>query len=169
MTSSARANLGCVVRARESYQGKQGPNYTPGISAESAGSQAIWLGSGTLPPHGGRTKADLHENHETAIYLLSGDEVELWTGEQLEHREVAHPGDYLYIPAGGPMWRSIAARRQPSSSRRGLTQTSRRVWCCGQIWKRRCLSAKRPKCSAVRTSQNPVKAKFAEFLFHALR
>jgi uncharacterized RmlC-like cupin family protein len=34
MTSSARANLGCVVRAGESYQGKQGPNYTPGISAE---------------------------------------------------------------------------------------------------------------------------------------
>jgi uncharacterized RmlC-like cupin family protein len=34
--------------------------------------------------------------------LLSGDEVELWTGEQLEHREFAHPGDYLYIPAGVP-------------------------------------------------------------------
>jgi uncharacterized RmlC-like cupin family protein len=49
-----------------------------------------------------RTKAHLHENHETAIYLLSGDEVELWTGEQLEHREVARPGDYLYIPAGVP-------------------------------------------------------------------
>jgi uncharacterized RmlC-like cupin family protein len=49
-----------------------------------------------------RTKAHLHEHHETAIYLLSGDEVELWTGEQLEHREVAHPGDYLYIPAGVP-------------------------------------------------------------------
>jgi len=102
MTSSARAKLGCVVRAGESYRGKQGPDYTPGISAESAGSQAIWLGSATLPPHGGRTKAHLHENHETAIYLLSGDEVELWTGERLEHREVAYAGDYLYIPAGVP-------------------------------------------------------------------
>jgi uncharacterized RmlC-like cupin family protein len=99
---SARANLGCVVRAGEGYQGKQGLNYTPGISAESAGSQALWLGSGTLPPHGGRTKAHLHENHESAIYVISGDEVELWTGEQLEHREVAHAGDYLYIPAGVP-------------------------------------------------------------------
>jgi uncharacterized RmlC-like cupin family protein len=100
--NSARANRGCVVRAGEGYQGKQGLNYTPGISAQSAGSVALWLGSGTLPPRGGRTKAHLHENHETAIYLLSGDEVELWTGEQLEHREVAHPGDYLYIPAGVP-------------------------------------------------------------------
>jgi hypothetical protein len=45
MTSSARANQGCgVVRAGEGYQGKQGPNYTPGISAQSALSQAIWLG-----------------------------------------------------------------------------------------------------------------------------
>ena len=26
----------------------------------------------------------------------------MWTGEQLEHREVARPGDYLYIPAGVP-------------------------------------------------------------------
>jgi uncharacterized RmlC-like cupin family protein len=81
----------------ESYQDKQGPNYTPGISAESAVSQAIWLGSGTLPPHGGRTKAHLHENHETAIYLLSGDEVELSTVEQLERREIAHPGDYFFF------------------------------------------------------------------------
>jgi hypothetical protein len=56
----------------------------------------------TLPPHGGRTKAHLHENHETALYLISGDEAELWTGEQLEHMEVAHPGDYIYIPAGVP-------------------------------------------------------------------
>jgi uncharacterized RmlC-like cupin family protein len=102
MTSSARAYLGCVVRAGEGYQGKQGLNYTPGISAESAGSQALWLGSGTLPPQGGRTKAHLHEAHESAIYVISGDEVELWTGEQLEHREVAHAGDYLYIPAGVP-------------------------------------------------------------------
>ena len=86
----------------ESYQGKQGLNYTPGISAESVGSRAIWLGSATLPPRGGRTKAHLHEDHETAIYFISGDEAELWTGEQLEHREVARPGDYLYIPAGVP-------------------------------------------------------------------
>ncbi len=23
----------------------------------------------------------------------------MWTGEQLHHRDVVHPGDYLYIPA----------------------------------------------------------------------
>ncbi len=29
-------------------------------------------------------------------------------GEQLEHREVSHPGDYIYIPAGVP---HVAANR----------------------------------------------------------
>ena len=102
MARSVRANFGSVVRAGESYHGKQGLDYTPGVSAQSVGSEAIWLGSVTLPPHGGRTKAHLHENHETALYLISGDEAELWTGEQLEHMEVAYPGDYIYIPAGVP-------------------------------------------------------------------
>jgi oxalate decarboxylase/phosphoglucose isomerase-like protein (cupin superfamily) len=54
----------------------------------------------TLPPNGGRTKAHIHENHESAFYLISGEDVEVWTGEQLEHRDVAHAGDYLYFPAG---------------------------------------------------------------------
>jgi uncharacterized RmlC-like cupin family protein len=102
MDQSLRANFASVVRAGESYQGKQGLDYTPGVSAQSVGSQAIWLGSVTLPPHGGRTKAHLHENHETALYLISGDEAELWSGEQLEHREIVRAGDYVYIPAGVP-------------------------------------------------------------------
>ena len=55
----------------------------------------------TLPP-GERTKAHIHQYHESAFFLLSGGEVELWTGDQLEHREVAHPGDYLFIPANVP-------------------------------------------------------------------
>ncbi len=102
MAQSARANFASVVRAGESYHGKQGLDYTPGVSAESVGSQAIWLGSVTLPPKGGRTKAHLHENHETALYFISGDEAELWSGEQLEHREIVRAGDYVYIPAGVP-------------------------------------------------------------------
>jgi uncharacterized RmlC-like cupin family protein len=93
---------GCVVRAGASYEGRQGPRYTPGVSTQTVGAQALWLGSVTLPPHGGRTRAHVHDHHESAFYFVSGDEVELWTGEQLEHRDVARPGDYLYIPAGVP-------------------------------------------------------------------
>jgi uncharacterized RmlC-like cupin family protein len=34
--------------------------------------------------------------------LLSGDNVELWTGDELQHCEVAHAGDFLFIPANVP-------------------------------------------------------------------
>ena len=101
MEATTRMKIGRVVRAGEPYAGKQGPNYTPGVSAETVGSQGLWLGSVVIPP-GGRTKAHVHDHHESAFYLVSGDEAELWTGDQLEHREVARAGDYLYIPAGVP-------------------------------------------------------------------
>ena len=103
MAQSARLkNFGGVVHAGEIYQGKQGLDYTPGVSAETVGSRALWLGTVPLPPGGGRTKAHLHENHESALYMISGENVEVYTGEQLEHRDFANAGDYLYFPAGVP-------------------------------------------------------------------
>ena len=103
MSETARLKeFGGVVRAGDSYQGKQGPDYTPGVSAQTVGSRALWLGSVTLPPAGGRTKAHLHEDHESALYMISGENVEVYTGEELEHRDVAHAGDYFYFPAGVP-------------------------------------------------------------------
>ena len=103
MAKSTRTeNLGGVARGGELYRGKQGLDYTPGVSAETVGSRALWLGSVTLPPAGGRTKAHIHEQHESAFCMISGEEVEVYTGEQLEHRDVAHAGDYLYFPAGVP-------------------------------------------------------------------
>lgn len=102
-----RPKIGRVVRAGESYYGKQGPSYTPGISAATVGSQALWVGSVVLPP-GGRTKAHFHENHESAFYVASGEEVELWTGDELDEKAIAHAGDYLYIP---PMVPHVAVNR----------------------------------------------------------
>lgn len=95
-----------VIRAAESYQGKQGPRYTGGVSAESADSRGLWLGLITVPP-GGRTKAHYHAEHETAIYVLSG-ESEMWSGPALADRHFAGAGDYIYIPAGVP---HVAANR----------------------------------------------------------
>ena len=94
-------DTGRVVRGSQPYRSIQGTVYAPGISAETVGAKAIFLGLVTLPP-GERTKAHVHERHESAFYLLSGQEVELWTGPQLENREIAHPGDYLFIPANVP-------------------------------------------------------------------
>lgn len=89
---------GRVVSADPSYESQQGSVYAPGISKETVGAKAVFLGQVTLPP-GKRTKAHVHEFHESAFFLLSGDHVELWTGERLEHCERAKAGDYLFIPA----------------------------------------------------------------------
>lgn len=89
-----------VIRSTEAYEGKQGLTYFAGISAESAGAKAICLHLLTFPP-GGRAHAHLHENHETAIYVLSG-QAEMWYGEGLREYMVVNTGDFVYIPAGMP-------------------------------------------------------------------
>ena len=88
---------GSVVKGGAGYRAEQGSDYQPGVSAETVGSKSLWLGMMTLPP-GKRTKAHVHEHHETALYMLSGDEMELWTGDQLQYRDVVRPGDYIFIP-----------------------------------------------------------------------
>lgn len=108
MSAMAERTRGCdragiagkcmVVRGGASYRAEQGSDYLPGISAETVGATALWLGMVTLAP-GQRTKAHVHEHHETAFYMLSGDVVEMWTGDHLQHRDLVHPGDYLFIPA----------------------------------------------------------------------
>ena len=94
----AAPHKGSVVKGSAGYRAEQGSDYEPGVSAETVGSKSLWLGMITLPP-GKRTRAHVHEHHETALYMLSGDEMELWTGDQLQYREVVRPGDYIFIPA----------------------------------------------------------------------
>ena len=89
-----------VVRPGETYAGKQGFDYHAGISAESVGARSICMHLLTLEP-GDRARAHLHESHETAIYMLSG-ETEMWFGDQLEQHLVLREGELLYIPAGMP-------------------------------------------------------------------
>lgn len=89
-----------IVRAGEAFTGKQGLSYRPGISAETAGSQAIHMQIVTIPP-GGRARAHKHVSHETTIYALSGMSA-MWYGEKLEHHAEVLPGDFVYIPANMP-------------------------------------------------------------------
>ena len=89
-----------LVRPGETYDGKQGLTYFAGIAAETVGSQAICMHILTMPP-GARAKAHLHESHETAIYVLTG-EVDTWYGDELEHHILVKAGDLFYIPAGVP-------------------------------------------------------------------
>ena len=92
------AGKAVVVKGGGGYRAQQGSDYLPGISSETVGATALWLGIASIPP-GQRTRAHVHERHETAFYMLSGDELEIWSGSELQHRDVIHTGDYLYIPA----------------------------------------------------------------------
>ena len=94
----ASGRRGVVVKSASGYRTEQGSDYRPGVSAETVGSLSIWLGLMTLPP-GARTRAHVHEHHETALYMMSGDVLELWTGDHLEHCDSVRPGDFIYIPA----------------------------------------------------------------------
>jgi uncharacterized RmlC-like cupin family protein len=89
-----------LIRPTIPYDGKQGFSYLEGISKESAGSHGIAMMLLTVPP-GGRARAHMHEGHETAIYVLTG-EVETFYGANLEHRVITKAGDMFYIPAGVP-------------------------------------------------------------------
>lgn len=89
-----------IIRPGEEYQGRQGLAYATGICAESVGSTGLCMHLLEIPP-GGRARAHLHEHHETAIYVLSG-QAEMWYGEGLREYSTMSPGDLVYIPAGVP-------------------------------------------------------------------
>ncbi|OCP02381.1 MULTISPECIES: cupin domain-containing protein [unclassified Ensifer] len=98
---SRSSNPGCrVVRPAGVMAGQQGLNYFEGIAAETVGATGLCMHIVTIPP-GARAKAHLHESHETAIYVLSG-EAWTWFGERLEEHVVARAGEMVYIPAGVP-------------------------------------------------------------------
>jgi uncharacterized RmlC-like cupin family protein len=89
-----------VIRPDHAFSGKQGLNYFEGVSAQSAGSTGLCMHLVTIPP-GGQANAHLHEHHETAIYVLSG-ESEMWYGDGLREHLTVKAGEFLYIPAGMP-------------------------------------------------------------------
>jgi uncharacterized RmlC-like cupin family protein len=89
-----------VIPSGSTFHDKQGLDYFTGISAESAGATGICMHMVTIPP-GTRANAHLHQNHETAIYVLSG-EAEMWFGDDLSEYLTMKAGDYVFIPAGMP-------------------------------------------------------------------
>lgn len=99
MSSTAKQSCS-VVRARQTYSGKQGLEYFEGIATETVGSTGLCMHVVTIPP-GARAKAHLHEAHESAVYVLSG-EARTWYGERLEQFADMTAGDMMYIPAGVP-------------------------------------------------------------------
>jgi uncharacterized RmlC-like cupin family protein len=89
-----------LVGAGDAAEGNTGVTYAAGISATSAGARGLCLQRASLPP-GARARAHQHDDHETAVYVIEGQMV-LFSGERLEHKLVANPGDFIYIPNGVP-------------------------------------------------------------------
>ena len=108
----ARSTQCVLVRAHDSDEGKTGVTYAAGISAVTAGSSALCLQLASLPP-GARSKAHQHDDHESAAYVIEGEMV-LWSGERLEHKAVAGPRDFLYIPKGVPHLVANASDTEPA-------------------------------------------------------
>jgi uncharacterized RmlC-like cupin family protein len=113
--SGTRAERTCtIVRSTQTYVGKQGLTYSAGVYAENTGARAICLHLLTIPP-GGRAKAHLHANHESAVYMLSG-EVVVFHGEGLRQRDVMQAGDFIFIPASVPHLPINASETEPATA-----------------------------------------------------
>jgi uncharacterized RmlC-like cupin family protein len=103
----------CVlVQPGEAVEGRTGVTYAAGISAGTAGARGLCLQLASLPP-GARARAHRHDEHESAAYVIDGEMV-MWFGEQLEHKLVARPGDFIYIPNGVPHLVLNASDREPA-------------------------------------------------------
>jgi len=89
-----------VIPSGAKYLGQQGLTYLAGLTAASAGAQAICMTLAELPP-GARAKTHLHRGIETAVYVIEG-EAAMYFGERLEELVVGHAGEYMYVPADMP-------------------------------------------------------------------
>ncbi len=121
-----------LVRTALTYEGRQGLTYGEGVFAENTGARGLCLHVLRIPP-GGRAKAHLHASHETAIYLIAGA-VSVLHGQGLKRRTEMEAGDYLYIPADCPTYRSIRGASKRSPCWRGPIRTNRRAWSSSRRW-----------------------------------
>jgi uncharacterized RmlC-like cupin family protein len=110
-----------LIRGGTAIRGKQGLDYSSGVSAESAGAQGICMHLLEMPP-GTTGVPHYHEAHETAILVIEGS-AEMRHGPNLEHVMHAEAGDFVYIPAGVPhqpynptdtLVRAVIARTDPN-------------------------------------------------------
>lgn len=89
-----------VIRPEQGLESKQALTRFAGVSAENAGAQHLCMHLIEIPP-GGRAKAHLHAEHESAVYVIRG-EGGMWFGEQLDQHVEVSAGDFIYIPANMP-------------------------------------------------------------------
>ena len=102
----------CIpVRPGSLSQSKQGHHVFEGISAQSTGARALCMHVISIPA-GGRARAHLHADHESAVYMAQGDTV-CWYGDRLQHSVTVREGEMVYIPAGVPHLPINASEHEP--------------------------------------------------------
>jgi uncharacterized RmlC-like cupin family protein len=102
----------CVILTpTAAHRGKQGLDYFEGVSAQTAGSQALCMHLVTILPRA-RAKPHLHERHESAVYVISG-EAGMWYGDGLREHMWMRAGDFAYIPANVPHLPYNASESEP--------------------------------------------------------
>lgn len=88
------------VRVAEASATAQQLPYFVGVCSRTTGSQGLSMSRVVIPP-GGAAAPHIHEEFETAIYVISGT-VETRFGEGLRQSCVNGPGDFIYIAPGVP-------------------------------------------------------------------
>jgi uncharacterized RmlC-like cupin family protein len=89
-----------VVKEGVAIDAKQDIPYFVGISATTTGARGISMQRVVIPP-GGAAKAHIHQDYETAIYIIQG-QVETSYGPGLREKIINGPGEFIYIPADVP-------------------------------------------------------------------
>jgi uncharacterized RmlC-like cupin family protein len=82
------------------YEGVQNADITEGISAQTAGAERLCLHRVVIPASG-HGRPHRHDEHESALYVISGNARTFFGADLSEHLDTG-PGEMLYIPAGVP-------------------------------------------------------------------
>jgi uncharacterized RmlC-like cupin family protein len=115
-----------AVRAAQEIMTRQRLPYFAGVSGATAGAKGLSMHMVVIPP-GARADPHIHQEYETAIYVLEG-RVETRYGEGLSDSVISEAGDFLFIPPGMPHEainlsntepaRAIVARNDPNEQER---------------------------------------------------
>ena len=70
------------------------------ISADTVGSQGIFMGVSRLPPRT-RSTSHIHTNCESSLYVSSG-RGRFLTGPRLDRTMPIEPGDFIFVPPNAP-------------------------------------------------------------------
>jgi uncharacterized RmlC-like cupin family protein len=99
MTASASDRVR-IIRAGQTYIGKQGFTYGAGASAETVGAKGVCMNIMPIP-RGQSARAHYRKGIETIGYLLEGT-CAVYFGDELECRVSLRAGEQIFIPPDVP-------------------------------------------------------------------